>query len=131
MPGENVVDLFGGSGSTLLAAEITDRNAYISELDPVYADVTIERWETLYRQEGQKDAMTEPKKDIVTLARKRRYIALLEKAKSNKALSNREINELAQFENANEIEQHQESKRKTAHNHHTGRFDAKTGSLLL
>jgi len=43
--GENVLDLFGGSGSTLVAAEQTGRKAYLMELDPPYCDVIIERWE--------------------------------------------------------------------------------------
>jgi DNA modification methylase len=44
-PGENVLDLFGGSGSTLIAAEKTGRRAYLMELDPLYADVIVRRWE--------------------------------------------------------------------------------------
>ncbi len=43
-PGENVLDLFGGSGSTLIAAEQTGRRAFLMELDPLYCDVIIERW---------------------------------------------------------------------------------------
>jgi DNA modification methylase len=43
-PGENVLDLFGGSGSTLIAAEQTGRRAYVMELDPLYCDVMVERW---------------------------------------------------------------------------------------
>ena len=42
--GENVLDLFGGSGSTLIAAEQTGRNAYLMELDPLYCDVIANRW---------------------------------------------------------------------------------------
>ena len=44
-PGENVLDLFGGSGSTLIAAEKTGRHAYLMEIDELYADVIIRRWE--------------------------------------------------------------------------------------
>jgi site-specific DNA-methyltransferase (adenine-specific) len=44
---KNIVDLFGGSGSTLIAAEQTDRTCYMMELDPKYCDVIIQRWETL------------------------------------------------------------------------------------
>ena len=40
-----VVDTFGGSGSTLMAAEQLDRKCYTMELDPVYVDVIIRRWE--------------------------------------------------------------------------------------
>jgi DNA modification methylase len=43
--GENVLDLFGGSGSTLIAAEKTGRRAFLMELDPAYCDVIVERWE--------------------------------------------------------------------------------------
>lgn len=43
--GENVLDLFGGSGSTLIGCEQTDRNAFLMELDPPYCDVIVERWE--------------------------------------------------------------------------------------
>jgi DNA modification methylase len=43
-PGD-VVDLFGGSGSTLIACEKTGRKAYLMELDPKYCDVIVKRWE--------------------------------------------------------------------------------------
>ncbi len=43
--GENVLDLFGGSGSTLIAAEQTGRKAFLMELDPLYCDVIVERYE--------------------------------------------------------------------------------------
>ena len=41
----NVLDLFGGSGSTLIACEQLNRNCYMMELDPKYVDVIINRWE--------------------------------------------------------------------------------------
>ena len=44
-PGESVLDLFGGSGTTLIAAEKTGRTAYLMELDPIYCDVIVTRWE--------------------------------------------------------------------------------------
>lgn len=43
--GECVLDLFGGSGTTLMAAEQTKRKCYMMEYDPHYADVIIQRWE--------------------------------------------------------------------------------------
>jgi DNA modification methylase len=43
--GENVLDLFGGSGSTLIAAEQQGRRAFLMELDPLYADIIVQRWE--------------------------------------------------------------------------------------
>ena len=46
-PGENVLDLFGGSGSTLIAAEQTSRNALLMEIDPPYSDVIVQRWQEL------------------------------------------------------------------------------------
>lgn len=42
-----VLDLFGGSGSTLIACEQTNRTCYMMELDPHYCDVIIQRWENL------------------------------------------------------------------------------------
>jgi DNA modification methylase len=42
--GDIVLDLFGGSGSTLIAAEQTGRICYTSELDPIYADVIVTRY---------------------------------------------------------------------------------------
>jgi len=45
LTGENVLDLFGGSGSTLIAAEQTGRKAFLMELDPPYCDVIVQRWE--------------------------------------------------------------------------------------
>jgi DNA modification methylase len=41
----NVLDLFGGSGSTLIGAEQTGRKAFLMELDPKYCDVIVKRWE--------------------------------------------------------------------------------------
>jgi len=43
--GERVLDLFGGSGSTLIGAEQTGRRAYLMELDPLYSDVIVQRWQ--------------------------------------------------------------------------------------
>lgn len=43
--GDNVLDIFGGSGTTMIACEQNGRNAYLMELDPRYADVIIKRWE--------------------------------------------------------------------------------------
>lgn len=44
-PGALVLDLFGGSGSTLIACEQLNRRCFTMELDPHYVDVIIERWE--------------------------------------------------------------------------------------
>ena len=45
--GDPVLDLFGGSGTTLIACEETERNCFMMELDPHYVDVIIKRWENL------------------------------------------------------------------------------------
>ena len=45
--GDNIIDLFGGSGTTLIAAEQLNRKCYMMELDPHYCDVIIARWEKL------------------------------------------------------------------------------------
>ena len=50
-PGEKVLDLFGGSGTTLIACEQMDRRCFMMEFDPHYADVIVDRWE---RMTGQK-----------------------------------------------------------------------------
>jgi len=57
-PRENVLDLFGGSGSTLLAAEQTGRRAYLMELDPAYCDVICSRYQRstgkrAFREDGE------------------------------------------------------------------------------
>ena len=43
--GENVLDLFGGSGSTLIGAEQTGRRAFLMEIDPPYCDVICDRFQ--------------------------------------------------------------------------------------
>ena len=45
--GEIVLDVFGGSGSTLIACEQLNRKCYMCELDPHYCDVILQRWENL------------------------------------------------------------------------------------
>lgn len=44
--GDVVLDLFGGSGTTIMACEQNGRNAYVMEYDPKYVDVIIKRWES-------------------------------------------------------------------------------------
>lgn len=51
-PGENVLDLFGGSGSTLIGAEMTGRRAFLMEIDPAYCDVIRRRWAEFVHREG-------------------------------------------------------------------------------
>ena len=51
---KTVLDLFGGSGSTLIACEQMDRTCFTMELDPKYCDVIIKRWETLTGEKAVK-----------------------------------------------------------------------------
>jgi len=57
-PGEHVLDLFGGSGSTLIAAEQTGRKARLIELDPLYCDVIVERWEKFTGKKAKRSLMS-------------------------------------------------------------------------
>jgi len=52
--GENVLDLFGGSGSTLIAAEQTGRRCYVMEIDALYCDVIVQRWEQFTGQKAER-----------------------------------------------------------------------------
>ena len=50
--GEIVLDVFGGSGSTLIACEQLNRKCYMAELDPKYCDVILQRWENFTGQKA-------------------------------------------------------------------------------
>lgn len=52
----NILDLFGGSGSTLIACEQLNRKCFMCELDPHYCDVILTRWETLTGKKAEKIA---------------------------------------------------------------------------
>lgn len=54
MPGDNILDLFGGSGSTLIACEETDRKCFMMEYDPHYCDIIIDRWEKFTGRKAEK-----------------------------------------------------------------------------
>ena len=51
---EVIVDVFGGSGSTLIACEQLNRKCYMAELDPKYCDVIIARWEKLTGRKAER-----------------------------------------------------------------------------
>ena len=51
--GNLILDLFGGSGSTMIAAEKANRKAYLMELDPKYCDIIIARWEKYTGQKAE------------------------------------------------------------------------------
>lgn len=59
-PGENVLDLFGGSGSTLIGCEQTGRKAFLMEIDPAYCDVIVQRWETFTGRKAERQAREAP-----------------------------------------------------------------------
>lgn len=50
---DNVLDLFGGSGSTLIASEQLRRKCYMMEFDPKFCDVIIRRWENLTGEKAE------------------------------------------------------------------------------
>ena len=52
--GDIIIDCFGGSGSTLIACEKTNRKCYMMELDPKYIDRIVKRWEQYTGQKAQK-----------------------------------------------------------------------------
>ena len=54
-----VLDLFGGSGSTLIACEKTARDCRMMELDPKYCDVIIKRWQGFTGQQATLEATTQ------------------------------------------------------------------------
>jgi DNA modification methylase len=62
--GEHVLDLFGGSGSTLIAAEQTGRKAFLMELDPLYCDVIVQRFEQFTGQKAERAAA--PARSVAT-----------------------------------------------------------------
>ena len=62
-PGENVLDLFGGSGSTLIACEQTGRKAFLMELDEAYCDVIVTRWEAFTGRKATRVSLPIAKKE--------------------------------------------------------------------
>ena len=62
VPGDIVLDAFGGSGSTLMACEQMDRRCFMMELDPKYCDVIVDRWERFTGKKAEVcDGQTEGK----------------------------------------------------------------------
>jgi DNA modification methylase len=53
---KNALDLFGQSGSTQIAAEQTGRRGFLMELDPLYADVIVQRWEKFTGRKAERHA---------------------------------------------------------------------------
>lgn len=63
-PGENVADLFGGSGTTLIAAEQLNRRAFLMEYDEKYCDVIAKRWEEFTGKKAVRIARKELKVNL-------------------------------------------------------------------
>jgi DNA modification methylase len=55
-PGQAIYEPFSGSGTTLIASEITGRACYAVELDPIYVDVAVRRWQAFAGQEAMLEA---------------------------------------------------------------------------
>ena len=55
-PGKNVLDPFGGSGSTLIACEETGRRCFVIEIDALYCDVIVQRWQGFTGREAERIA---------------------------------------------------------------------------
>jgi DNA modification methylase len=62
-PGDTVVDLFGGSGSTLISCEQLGRKALLIERDPVFCDVIVKRWEAFTGKQATKISTNGKKED--------------------------------------------------------------------
>jgi DNA modification methylase len=67
-----VLDPFGGSGTTLIAAERTGRRARLIELDPKFADVIVQRWQ---EQTGQSARLEQSGKSFSEMASKKMAIS--------------------------------------------------------
>jgi len=64
-PDDLVLDLFGGSGSTLIAAERTGRRGAMLELDPVYCDVIVARWTAFAGGEPRRGPAEDPAEGVI------------------------------------------------------------------
>ena len=53
-PGDIILDIFAGSGTTLMACEQNNRKAFLMELDPKYIDVIVNRWEKFTGKKAEK-----------------------------------------------------------------------------
>jgi DNA modification methylase len=53
-PGQAVYDPFVGSGTTIIAAEMTGRVCHAIEINPIYCDVSIERWQNFTGEKARR-----------------------------------------------------------------------------
>ena len=68
-PGQAIYEPFSGSGTTIIAAEMTGRSTRAIELDPAYVDVAVQRWQAFTAEKATLDG--QPFADV-TVARKHR-----------------------------------------------------------
>ena len=66
-PGDVIYEPFGGSGSTIIAAETAGRSCLAMEIDPAYCDVTIQRWEAMLGEPAILDCEDRTFADIATV----------------------------------------------------------------
>lgn len=71
--GDFILDLFGGSGSTLIACEKTGRTAYLMEIDPKYCDVIVKRWQDFTGKEAVHEASGDKFNDMFINGRTGQY----------------------------------------------------------
>lgn len=74
-PGQAVYEPFSGSGTTIIAAEITKRACHAIELSPVYVDVAVKRWQDFT---GQEAILGNSGESFATISSKRLQITELE-----------------------------------------------------
>ena len=65
--GDIVLDVFAGSGTTIIAAELTGRRAFCMEIDPFYADVCVRRWQAHTKRDAILDATRQIHDELVIL----------------------------------------------------------------
>jgi DNA modification methylase len=70
--GDVIADLFGGSGSTLIACERRSRKARLMEIDPRYCDATVRRWQAYT---GQQAVLDRDERPFEAIERERARIA--------------------------------------------------------
>jgi DNA modification methylase len=62
--GNNILDLFGGSGSTLIAAEQHERHAYLMEIDALYCDVIVQRWQNFTGRQATRQGAQQQAQEV-------------------------------------------------------------------
>jgi len=94
-PGDFVYDPFIGSGTTIIAAEMTGRACYAIEIDPIYIDVAVERWQTYAKKTATLEATGQTFEEVAAERKHKRkrapHGALSRKRKSASTLTSQSI----------------------------------------